>query len=373
MFRRGKKNQKDEFISDPKGSSEEFRAIIDKNTSCTIYDQPTKTMIIVKKDLIDYKIIVNSSEAPIKNFINNNFEIANFEEVIAERAILEKEVFPLNEKIKNILKTKQDLRLRSIRLCIGREDDYVTIDEKDLKSVDIIPTISGLKSFVDSHQRSILGFSIREFKPKKGNVIFLSTRIDDPISEITSLRLQIVSSLQQRGFYMQKHHKPYGLQLYTIIKIKKIDNLISNRIIEFLKEINIPIESIYLKRNSSIQDWISLECEMDERNLKNYIQSKYVYLAHSDVSLIAEFCLVDNKNKLNFDVATKMAEMLNSMKMKKAKGDRKDGILTILDPEEVAAAGKIAASYFGIKNVFISKDLNEKILMKSERVLSNFI
>ncbi|NHI91615.1 MAG: hypothetical protein EAX96_03860 [Candidatus Lokiarchaeota archaeon] len=367
--KKGKKNQQDEFFGDKSGT-EEFRAIIDKNTSCTIYDQPEKTLIILKKDLIDYKIWINSTEAPIKNFINTNLEVTNFEDVIAERAILEKEIFPLNEKIRNILKVR-DLRLRSIRLCVGREDDYVTIDEKDLESVDVIPTISGLKAFIDSHQRSIVGFSIREFNAKKGNVTFLNSRIDNPTSEIVSFKVRIISSLQQRGYYMQKHHKAYGLQLYIVLKLKKTEGLISNNLIDFLKDINIPVESIYLKRNSSIQNWISLECEMDDKNLKNYIQSKYEYLAHSDVSLIAEFCLIDNK--LSFDIATKMAEMLNSMKMKKAKGDRKDGILTILDPEDIAAAGKIAASYFGIKDIIVPKDLNEKILLKSEKILNNYV
>ena len=373
MFTRGKKDKKkpeDEFTSE-KSRNEEFRAVIDKNTSCTIYDQPKKTLIILKKDLIDYKLLINSSEAPLKNYINNpQLEVSNFEEVIAERAILEKEIFPLNEKIKSYFKSR-DLKLRAIRLCIGREDDYVTIDETNLESVDVIPTISGLKAFIDSNQRSIIGFSIRKFDAKKGNVTFLNAISNDPTSEITMFKVRILSSLQQRGFFMQKHHKAYGLQLYLTIKLEKPSGVLSNKVLDFLKNINIPIESIYLKRNSSIQNWISLECEMDEKNLKNYIQSEYQFLAHSDVSLISEFCLIENK--LSFDVAIKMAEMLNSMKSKKAKGDRKDGFLIILDPEDIAAAGKIAASYFGIKDIFISKDLNEKILLKSEKILNNFV
>jgi len=370
VFKRGKKEKRDDFISDKKGQKEEFTAVIDKNTSCTIYDQPTKTLIIVKKDLVDYKIFINASEAPIKNYINTNLEVTNYEEIVAERAILEKEIFPLNEKIKNNLKSSRDLRLRSVRLCIGREDDYITIDEKDLEKVDVIPTISGLKSFIENHQRSIFGFSIREFNAKKGNVLFLNTRIDDPISDIVSIRIQIIASLQQRGFYMQKYHKPYGLILFKIIKIKKREGMISNQVVRFLKDLDIPLESIYLKRNSSIQEWISLECEMDDKNLKNFIQTRYEYIAHSDVSQIAEFCLIDNK--LSFDVATKMAEMLNNMKMNQ-NTTRKDGILALLDPEEVAAAGKIAASYFGIKDIMISKDLNEKIMLKSEKILRNLI
>ena len=368
--KKGKKNREDDYSS-TKTRNEEFRAVIDKNTSCTVYDQLEKTLIIVKKDLIDYKLIVNSSEAPVKNFINNpQLEVANFEDVIAERAILDKEIFPLNDKIKSYFKSR-DLKLRAIRLCVGREDDYVTINEKDLESVDVIPTISGLKAFIESHSRSIIGFAIRKFDAKKGNVTFLNTVLSDSTSEISMFKVRILSSLQQRGFYMQKHHKAYGLQLYITIKLEKPDGVLSQRVIDFLKNINIPIESIYLKRSSSIQDWISLECEMDEKNLKNYIQAEYEFLAHSDVSLIAEFCLVENK--LSFDVAVKMAEMLNSMKRKKAKGDRKDGFLIILDPEDIAAAGKIAASYFGIKDIIISKDLNEKILLKSEKILNNFV
>ncbi|NVM01931.1 MAG: hypothetical protein HWN67_06325, partial [Candidatus Helarchaeota archaeon] len=218
MFRKKTKEREEEKLSKIDYNKHEFRAQIDKTTSFSVIDTDLKATFIIKKNLHDYKIYVSSSEAPVQNFIKE-FEMQPYEEIIGERAILDKEVFPLNEKVRSVLGERVNLRIRGIRLCFGREDDYITIDERDLENSKISPSIQGLKEFLLSNQRSVLGFAVRHFKPKKGNMVFLKCGYDEPVSEIKSINVQILASLQQRGFYMQKHNKPYGLQMFIVLTV----------------------------------------------------------------------------------------------------------------------------------------------------------
>ncbi|NVM03311.1 MAG: hypothetical protein HWN67_13300, partial [Candidatus Helarchaeota archaeon] len=189
---------------------------------------------------------------------------------------------------------------------------------------------------------------------------------DEPVSEIKSINVQILASLQQRGFYMQKHNKPYGLQMFIVLTVRKRNNMISDRVIRLLKELDVPLEMIFLRRSSSIQNWTAIECELDNMNLKNYLQSEFKSLSHYDVHQIAIFC---EKNKLNFDVAQMMGEMLNKMNIMRAQRGKRENAL---EREEIAAAGIIAATHFGIKGIELSSDLNKEYLKKIENELNNY-
>lgn len=365
MFRKTKKEKDEEKLNKFENIKNEFRAQVNKTTSFSLSETPTTATFIIKKDIHDYKIIVIPTEAPIQNF-DKDFDILTYEEIIGERGILDKEIFPFNEKIQKILGENANLRIKEIRLCIGTEDDFITLDEKDLENNDIVPSIQGLKEFILSNRNSIVGFCVRHFNTKKGNLDFLKCVCDEPASDIKSIKVKILSNLQQRGYYMQKYNKAYGLLLFIILTVRKIDNMVSDRVIELLKELNIPLEMIYLRRSSSIQNWAAIECKLDNMNLRNYLQSQFEFLSHFDVIQIANFC---EKYNLDVDVALMMAEMLDKLKLLRLKGEKKD---TILEREEIAAAGKIAATHFGIKEIELSKDLDKESIKKIENELNNF-
>ena len=50
-----------------KKDATKFRAIVDKNTSLTMYQRDGGLFLIIKKDLIEYDMNVFASEAPIIN------------------------------------------------------------------------------------------------------------------------------------------------------------------------------------------------------------------------------------------------------------------------------------------------------------------
>ncbi|MFX1449557.1 MAG: hypothetical protein ACFFCM_01870 [Promethearchaeota archaeon] len=365
MFRKRPREREDEKEDKIDSNKNEFRAQVDKTTSISVIDTDLKATFIIKRNLHDYKIYVSPSEAPVQNFIKD-FDVQPYEDIIAERAVLDKEIFPLNEKIREILGERINLRIRGIRLCFGREDDYITLDERDLENNKISPSIQGLKEFVLSNQRSVLGFCVRYFKPKKGNMVFLKCGYDEPVNEIKSINVKILASLQQRGFYMQKYNKAYGLQMFIILNVRKRNNMITDRVIKLLKELEVPLEMIFLRRSSSIQNWTAIECELDSMNLKNYLQSEFQALSHYDVHQIAIFC---ENNKLNFDVAQMMGDMLNKMNTMRAQRGKRENAL---EREEIVAAGIIAATHFGIKGIEPSKDLNMEYLKKVESELNNY-
>ena len=175
-----------------------------------------------------------------------------------------------------------------------------------------------------------------------------------------------MASLQQRGFYMQKYNKPYGLQMFIVVVARKTEILVSENVINLFRELGIPLDMVFLRRSSSIQSWTAIECELDNMNLRNYLQSRFDFLSHFDVIQIANFC---EKYKLEFDIANMMGEMLNKMKIMRLKGEKKE---QILEREEIAAAGKIAASHFGVENIKLSKDLNKESIKKIENELSDY-
>ncbi|MHA1267224.1 MAG: hypothetical protein ACTSRS_18450 [Candidatus Helarchaeota archaeon] len=344
--------------------SKEFRAVVNENTSLVIVEKQNQFQVIIKKELLDYEIEVTASEAPIKNFIAGG-EVLPYEYVVAETEILEKEIFKFNEKIQKLFGKKYDLKLNAIRLCIGTEDNYVTIDEGALREVDIMPTIRGLQNFIKKNRKSVIGFTIRRYDTKKGNLIFCEGELNHPIFDLQSIKLKIIANLSQRGLYMQKHHTAYGLHVYYILRIRKFSDLI----IQLFNEIDIPIEMIYLKRKSSIQNWRAIECELNEKNLKNYLQFNFTDLSHTDVEHIVA---IVRENKFNFEIANMMADLLNKMK-----GDRveiHDGLFS-LEREDIAAAAKVVVNYFGFNEQELSlpSNLDVNIIKKSIDELDRYI
>ena len=124
-------------------------------------------------------------------------------------------------------------------------DRLESVSESDLFLMDVEPTMSGLLKFIEIEGEGIVGFCDRIFDHEKGNIILLESKIRDPSPGISTIEFKILSSLQQRGLYLQKSMKYAGLQLYTIIKAEVLnDNLLS-----FLKAIGIDWEIIFLRRD----------------------------------------------------------------------------------------------------------------------------
>jgi hypothetical protein len=346
--------------------AKEFRVALDRNTSIYFMEIPNKKIqVIIKKELLDYNIDVVASEAPVKNPLVKG-EIIPYEYVIAETAILEQELFKLNETIKNVFGTKFEIKVTSIRLCVGNEENYHTIDESDLKEVNIDPTIDGLKHFITTSKKNVFGFTIRNYDTKQGNLIFCEGELLRPIYDLYSLKIKILTNLSQRGLYMQQHHLGYGLHLYYVFTLSKFSDLL----VRFFSELGIPIEMIYLKRKSSIQNWRAIECELDEKNLKNYLQFNYTSLSHSDVEQIVS---IIKANKFDFEVANMMADLLNRMKLERV--EVQDGLFS-LEQEDIAAAATVATKHFGFKSEKLSlpfPNLDVNIIKKSIEELDRYI
>ncbi|HUX99573.1 MAG TPA: hypothetical protein VMV49_08475, partial [Candidatus Deferrimicrobium sp.] len=240
-----------------------------------------------------------------------------------------------------------------------------TVDESDLKEVNIDPTINGLKKFIDTSKKRVFGFTIRNYDTKQGNLIFCEADLLRPVFDLYSLKIKILTNLSQRGLYMQQHHLGYGLHLYYIFTLSKF----SDNLVHFFNELGIPIELIYLKRKSSVQNWRALECELDEKNLKNYLQFNYTSLSHSDVEQIVT---IITANKFDFEIANMMADLLNRLKLERVEVE--DGLF-LLEQEDIAAAATVATNYFGFKveKLSLPSNLDVNSVKKSMEELDRYI
>ncbi|MFX1573044.1 MAG: hypothetical protein ACFFB0_09865 [Promethearchaeota archaeon] len=305
-----------------------------------------------------------------------------YEISIADLKILEEEIFPINEAIQKVFGSEKDLKLNAIKLAIGSTyTDYVTIGENDLIRFDVKPTLNGLNEFIKENKESILGFLDCEYISEEGNVIYLNCSKKNVSENIYSIKLLILASMQQRGFFLQQEHKYYGLQLYIIIESRKLNE---NNLLEFLKELNIDWEVIFFRRKLAIHDWTEIECERNSENLKSYLRVKYDTLNYFDVNNIIRLIV---KNQLPFKVADKMASLLYKMKSERATRlyDRKynatayqddqiqqDEYSVTLKKAEVAAAAKLACAYLGIHNkINFDRDISMDEILKYQEELSN--
>lgn len=288
--------------------SDGFRAVVNDSTSLSMYKKGERSLCIIRKNLAkDYEIEVEASEAPLLNKFLNDPE--PYESSMADIKIIEEEVVPINEALINVFGNDKDLNLYSVKIGIGgSKNDYVTINEKDLVKFDVKPTLSGLIDFIKENYESILGFLNREYNNEEGNVIYLNCGRKNISDNIFSIKLKILASMQQRGYFLQQEHKYYGLQLYITIESKTADD---DKIFQLLKELEIDWEMIFFRRRLAIHDWTQIECERNTDNLKNYLRSKYKNLNYFDVNNITRLVI---KNQLPFIVADKMASLLFKMK-----------------------------------------------------------
>ncbi len=340
-----------------------FHAAIDKDTALTLYRREGGLYLIVKKELGDYNLIVSPSEAPV---INQYLKSPDpFESILADIKIIEKEIEPLNIAIQTSFGENKEINLLSIKLAIGSgEHDYVTIEETDLIAMDVEPTMSGLLHFLNEND-SIIGICDRVFDPEKGNIILIDAKIKEPHPTISSIELKLMSSLQQRGLYMQKTMKYAGLQLYIIIKAESLNE----EVLSFLKAIGVEWEVIFLRRDLSIEDWLEIECEKNSVNLKGYLGSKFNSLGFFDINNITRVAIV---NQLNFKVVVRMAELLDRVKQHREEliGNQPDS--EPLKKAEIIAAAKISCAYFGIKKkIKIEKGIDPIEVQNFENELIN--
>jgi len=280
----------------------------------------------------------------------------------------------------------------------GSNTDYVSIREKDLIRYDVKPTLSGLKNFIKENNESILGFLDSEYVSEDGNVIYLKCEKRDVSDDIYSIKIKILASMQQRGYFLQQEHKYYGLQLFIIIESRKPN---SNKLLEFLKELGIDWELIFFRRRLAIHDWTEIECQANPDNLKSYLRVKYDTLNYFDINNMIRLIV---HNELPFNVADKMGSLLFKMKSERSFQLREkrnyDGVnyeeslqsrTTIrrtnyddpvqsvdeysltLKKAEIAAAAKIACAYLGVpQEIEFDKDISDAEIIKYQDELTNF-
>jgi len=378
--------------------TEQFRAVIDSSTTLSMYNEKRRATCVVRKNLAkDYDIDVDASEAPVLNKISENPQ--PFESSMAHLKILEEEVFPLIDAFKKVFGEEKELKLRSIKLAIGgSKTDYVSIREKDLIRYDVKPTLTGLKSFIQENKDSILGFLDSEYVSEEGNVIYLRCEKRDVSDDIYSIKIKILASMQQRGYFLQQEHKYYGLQLFIIIESKKPN---SNKLLEFLKELGIDWELVFFRRRLAIHDWTEIECEANSDNLKSYLRVKYDTLNYFDINNMIRLII---NNELSFNVADKMGSLLYKMKSERSfqlrekknyggmnyeepfqnRGTSRrehyddpvqsvDEYSLTLKKAEIAAAAKIACAYLGVpQQIAFDKDISDAEILKYQGELTNF-
>jgi len=368
--------------------AEEFRAVIDSSTSLSMYNEKRRSVCVIRKNLAkDYEIEVDSSEAPVLNKFLEKPQ--PFESSMANLNILEEEIFPLIDAFKNTFGAEKELKLRSIKLAVGGSNtDYVTIREKDLIKYDVKPTLSGLRDFIKENNDSILGFLNSEYVSEEGNVIYLNCEKRDVSDNIYSVKIVILASMQQRGYFLQQEHKYYGMQLFIIIE-SKIPN--DDKLLGFMKELGIDWELIFFRRRLAIHDWTEIECQADSDNLKSFLRVRYDTLNYFDINNIIR--LID-KNSLPFNVADKMGSLLFKMKSERSiqLKDKKNydnigydetinnGTLHSIDEysltlkkAEIAAAAKIACAYLGVHTqIKVDRDISDAEIIKYQEELTNF-
>ena len=290
-------------------SERSFYASIDKYTSLAVIKEDSHTIFILKKDLVNYKIHVHASEAPMSNILSSEQE--PWETVIAHSEILEKEVFPLVDILKKVFGKSKKFKLKLVRLCVGSDfTDYVTIDESDLTRQGVDPSLEGLKTFFQANKDIIIGFMVRKYDPRQGNLTFLECLTRYPAREIYSLKLTILTNIAQRGTYTLKYQKPFGLQKYIIIDAKEI----TEKIIKLLFMLGVNWSTIILRRSYGIKDWTKAEVQEDENKLRNFLKVKYPQLASEDIEQILRAA---EEHGLSFEGIVLTAEILTHQKSMK--------------------------------------------------------
>jgi hypothetical protein len=191
----------------------------------------------------------------------------------------------------------------------------------------------------------------------------MEAKIKNPDSSISTIELKLMSSLQQRGLYLQKNMQYAGVQMYCIIKAEEL----SESLLSFLKAIDVDWEVIFLRRDLAIEDWLEVECEKSSVNLKGYLASKYDALGFFDVNNITRVAVV---NQLNFKIVVRMAELLNKVKQQRHEFEGTSPDSEPLDKAEIIAAARLACAYFGVKKeIKVDKEINPVDIQQFEAEL----
>ncbi len=324
-----------------------FRAILDERTSLTCYDKGEEIYIILKRDLLDFEFQVRASEAPLSNQV---LRVPDpFETSICEITIFEKEIAPVKDAVTTVFGENTELELNSVRLAIGSKmSDFITIDETDLTSLNVEPTLQGLADFIENNREGLIGFVDRKYEHDRGNIIFLETQAKHLSENVKSLEIKVLTSLQQRGLFMQKDHQYFIPSVYITIRALEVDEQIR----EFLMQNNVDWEVIDVRRDLSVGNWTEIECERSSKNLKGYIRANFPALGYIDINNIIKLVI---KNQLNFKVAVTMTEFLDKFKRETKKGDAFNIPLT---KAEIAAAAKLAGAYYGVKSLEFDPDVS---------------
>ncbi len=303
--------------------------------------------IILKRDLLDYEFQVRASEAPLSNQI---LRVPDpFETSIAEITIFEKEIAPVKDAVTTVFGENTEIELQSVRLAIGSKmTDFITIDETDLTSLNVEPTLQGLADFIENNREGLIGFVDRKYEHERGNIIFLETQAKHLSENVKSLEIKVLTSLQQRGLFMQKDHQYFIPSVYVTIRATEVDEQIK----EFLMQNNVDWEVIDARRDLSVSSWTEIECERSSKNLKGYIRANFPALGYIDINNIIKLVI---KNQLNFKVAVTMTEFLDKFKRETKKGDSFNIPLT---KAEIAAAAKLSGAYYGIKTLEFDPDVS---------------
>ncbi len=345
---------------------EKFRAVVDEHTSLSVLNTTEKSFYIIRRDLAkDYDIEVDASEAPVIN--KELTEPEPYEISMMDIKILQAEIVPINEAIKKVFNANEDMELECIRLAIGSNPfDYVTINEGDLKRNDIKPTLRGLMDFIADNEKGVIGFLDREYINEEGNVYYLKLSSKNLSENVFSIKVKILSSMQQRGFFLQQEHKYYGIQLYIVIEARIQDD---DKMLEFLKELDINWELIFFRRKLAVGDWTQTECELNSENLKSYIRAKYETLNYFDINNITRLAI---KNQLHFNVVDKMAALLYQMKAERSSQSEEDGYSITLKKAEIVAAAKLSCAYLGVKvEIEFDQDVSQEDILKFQDELTH--
>ncbi|MHA1594427.1 MAG: hypothetical protein ACTSXJ_03195 [Candidatus Baldrarchaeia archaeon] len=316
-----------------------FHAMINENTSLMVMKRSSKTIFILKKDLLKYKFDVFATEAPIVNLMGGE---EPWESMIISSEVLEKEIFPISDNLVELTNHK-GIQLKFIRLCIGANmRDFVTIDESDLVDQGVSPTLEGLKEFFVSHKDMIVGLTVRRYDGRQGNLIFLEAEAKFPVKEISTFKVLILSSLAQRGIYSMKHHVPFGVHAYVIIDCTEITGLV----IKLLSKLGVDWSTLILRRSQAIGDWIKVECTLNKNNLRSFLHRKYTSLTDIDIKEIVRFA---TKNGGSIEAALIMAEIINRQRRREySRGELLVDRRVLVD---IAAAASLAADLCGVEEV----------------------
>jgi hypothetical protein len=347
-------------------SQKEFRAVINETTSLIASHRARDIMYTVKKELTKYKIHVTASEAPVVNFMPG-IEPQPWEQVVASPDIFS-EVFQIDYALKSALGKDYGLNIDSVRLCYGRGlNDYVTLDEKDLRELGISPTVHGLEEFVSAHKDSLVGFTVRNYDMKEANLVFFEASLNRSLSDVRSVRAKILASMSQKSIYAMEQHTAYGLQHYILVTV----NELTDTVVKLLQSMGIDFQSVYRRKLFSINEWGRVECELNEQNMMGYIRTFYSMLTSEE---IFQLISVAKESNFNFNIICTMAKLLNELKKERLRNPSVSGKLTTAD---FVVAAKIAASESGvampndnmIKNLGVPHEELERIEEELRRML----